>query len=210
MRGATQVTVNPLRPRYNDRGLADGISKLSYSIIFVVNRFKFDDIWFKGHINNKQEIVYIKSWHRTGDTSFLLFLLNQRRCSSVRPIWPTGMDKLIPLQQLLGNYLKLNVNYVFALKDFPISATSFNDVLFLNLKTRCIYRQQHEQTCPIITIFLIVTKRHQTMSSPIVNILHHSYITNRKIFLRNICRWKDVVWKSRLAFSATIVQGHNT
>ena len=137
-------------------------------------------------------------------------LLNQWRCRSLRPIWPPGMDKLITLQQLLRNYLKLNVNYVFALIDFTISVTSVNDALFLNLITRCIYRQQHEQTCPIITIFLIVTKRQQTMSSPIVNILHHSYITNRKMFLRNICRWKDVVWKSRLAFPTTIVQGHNT
>ena len=67
MRGATQVTVNPLRPGYNDRDLADDISKLSYSIKIVVNCFKFDDIWFKGHIKNKQEIVYIKAWHRTGD-----------------------------------------------------------------------------------------------------------------------------------------------
>ena len=121
------------------------------------------------------------------------FPLNQWRCSSLRPIWAPGMDKLITLQQLLRNYLKLNVHYVVALKDFTISATSFNDALFLNLITRCTYRQQHEQACPIITIFLIVTKRHQTMSSPIVNILHHSYITNRKMFLWNICRWKDNV-----------------
>ena len=120
------------------------------------------------------------------------------------------MDKLITLQQLLRNYLKLNVNYVFALIDFTISVTSVKDALFLNLITRYIYRQRHKETCPFITIFLIVTKRQQTMSSPIVNILHHSYTTNRKMFLRNICRRKDVVWKSRLAFSTTVVQGHNT
>ena len=46
MRGAIQDTVNPLRPGYDDRGLADDISNLSYSMKIVVNCFKFDDILF--------------------------------------------------------------------------------------------------------------------------------------------------------------------
>ena len=85
---------------------------------------------FKGHINNKQEIVSTKAWRQTDDklSSEPMTML------FAETYLTTGMDKLITVQQLLRNYLKLNVHYVVAMKDFTISVTSLNNALFFNLR----------------------------------------------------------------------------
>ena len=137
--------------------------------------------------------------------------------SSLRPIWPPSMDELITLQRLLRKELKLNLIYVVALKDFAINQCNLFWYCIVFQLCNMLYMQT--TACTIMSNYddfpdcsekaSDYVQRHSQHTTS-VNILHHAYFTNRKMFLRNICRWKDIVWKSRLVFSATILQGHNT